>query len=147
MNSDKLKMIDVSKKKITKRLAIARGYIYLKKETINLIKEVKIKKGDVITASKLAGIAGAKRTYFLLPLCHPLSFDNVEINIRLDERNSRIEVESKVKGEGKTGYEMEALTSVAIALLNIYDMCKGVDKEMKISDIFLLEKKGGKSGR
>lgn len=147
MHFENLKMVDISKKKSTERVAIARGFIKLQKKTIDLIKKGKIEKGDVIGATKFVGISAAKRTYFLLPLCHPISFENVEIDVKIDEKNSWIEVESKVKGEAKTGYEMEALTSVTAALLNIYDMCKGVDKKMKITDIFLVKKTGGKSGR
>jgi cyclic pyranopterin phosphate synthase len=147
MHSNNLKMIDISEKKTTKRLAVARGYIKIKKDVLRLIEKEKIEKGNVLVASKLAGILASKKTYFLLPLCHPISFENIEIDIEIDKKNSQIKVESKVKGEAKTGYEMEALTSVVVALLNIYDMCKSLDREMKITEISLLEKKGGKSER
>lgn len=154
----KIKMVDVSKKQITYRKAKAHGKICLKKDTLELIKNFEIKKGDVLATAKLAGIMAAKRTHELIPLCHPLSITNIEIKFFLEgndnnnddnENNNKISnitCISEVKCDGKTGVEMEALISVSIALLTIYDMCKAVDRNMKIGDIMLIEKSGGKSG-
>ncbi|MFN3396519.1 MAG: cyclic pyranopterin monophosphate synthase MoaC [Thermodesulfovibrionales bacterium] len=142
----KAKMVDVSDKPETQREAIARGSVYVKPETIALIKEKAIKKGDVITVAKVAGIMAAKKTSELIPLCHPLNITSVSVEITMDEHKNRLDIESRVKTLGQTGVEMEALTAVSVAALTIYDMCKAVDKEMIISDIMLIEKKGGRSG-
>jgi len=139
-------MVDVSEKPLTQREAIARGSVYLKPETITLIKEKAIKKGDVITVAKVAGIMAAKRTAELIPMCHPLNITSVGLDITISEEEKRLDIEARVKTVGPTGVEMEALTAVSIAALTIYDMCKAVDKEMIISDIMLIEKRGGKSG-
>ncbi len=140
------KMVDVSEKQITKREAIARGSIYMKPETLKLIKDKKIPKGDVFSVAKVAGIMAAKKTSDIIPMCHPLNITSVGINFELKEMENKIEIESCVKVLGQTGVEMEALTAVSVAALTIYDMCKAVDKEMTISDIILIEKKGGRSG-
>lgn len=140
------KMVDVSSKPLTERKAVAKGSVYMKKETFNLIREGKVSKGDVLSAAKIAGIMAAKKTSEIIPLCHPLNITSVDIDFRLDAKRNRIEIESRVKIVGQTGVEMEALTAVSAAALTIYDMCKAVDKEMTISDIMLMEKRGGKSG-
>lgn len=142
----KAKMVDVSDKPQTQREAIARGSVYVKPETIALIKDKAIKKGDVITVAKVAGIMAAKKTAGLIPMCHPLNITSVSVEVTINEGKKRLDIESKVKTIGQTGVEMEALTAVSVAALTIYDMCKAVDKEMTISDIMLIEKKGGRSG-
>ncbi len=142
----KAKMVDVSEKPRTQREAIARGAIYMKPETIRMIIERAIPKGDVITVARVAGIMAAKRTSDLIPMCHPLNLTSVNVDISIEEEKNRLTIESMVKTVGQTGVEMEALTAVSVTALTIYDMCKAVDKEMVISDIMLLEKRGGKSG-
>lgn len=141
------KMVDVSSKPSTEREAVAKGSVYMKKKTFGLIKKGKVSKGDVLSVAKIAGIMAAKRTYEVIPLCHPLNITSVEIDFNLDGSKNRVDIESRVKTTGQTGVEMEALTSVSAAALTIYDMCKAVDKEIIISDIMLMEKSGGKSGR
>ena len=140
------KMVDVGSKPLTKRMAIARGSVCMKKETFKLIESGRVSKGDVLNVARLAGIMAAKRTSEIIPLCHPLNITSVDIDFKLDEKKSRIGIESRVKITGQTGVEMEALTAVSAAALTIYDMCKAVDKGMVISDIMLIEKCGGKSG-
>jgi len=132
------KMVDVSDKTLQQRRAIASGKILLAAETIELIRQNQIQKGDVLTVAKIAGIGAAKQTAYLIPLCHPLTIDN--INVQLHITQNSIIAESEVKCVGKTGVEMEALTAVNIALLTIYDMCKAVDKNMQIGEIKLLHK-------
>lgn len=141
------RMVDVSAKPLTERLAVAKGSVYMKKETFTLIREGKITKGDVLRTAKIAGIMGAKKTSEIIPLCHPLNITSVDIDFKPDDKKNRIEIESRVKTIGQTGVEMEALIAVSIAALTIYDMCKAVDKEITISDIMLIEKRGGKGGR
>ncbi|MHC4122557.1 MAG: cyclic pyranopterin monophosphate synthase MoaC [Planctomycetota bacterium] len=131
-------MVDIGGKEPQKRRAIARGTISLSAEALNLIRENRIKKGDVLTVAQIAGIGAAKQTAGLIPLCHPLALDKVDI--RLDITSEGIAVQSEVRCVGKTGVEMEALTAVAVALLTVYDMCKAVDKNMQIGEIRLLEK-------
>jgi len=145
-NKGSARMVDVSAKPITLREATARGRIYMNKETLNLINENKIAKGNVLETAKLAGIMAAKRTGTLIPLCHPLNLTSVDIDFKVDQKRNFIDILATVKCSGPTGVEMEAMTAVSIAALTIYDMCKAVDREMIISDIMLLEKKGGKSG-
>jgi cyclic pyranopterin phosphate synthase len=140
------RMVDVSEKQITRREAVARGSVYMKTGTIKLIKGRKVPKGDVFSVAKIAGIAAAKKTSELIPLCHPLSIASVDIDFDLNGKRNKVEIEARVKVVGPTGVEMEALTAVSVAALTIYDMCKAVDKEMVISDIMLIEKKGGRSG-
>ena len=139
-----MKMVDISSKKITEREAVAEGEIYMKPSTILAVKEGEIPKGDVLTAAKIAGIAAAKETPFLIPLCHPIPIDYMDIELNLEEK--KITVKTVVKGNAKTGVEMEALTACAVAALTIYDMCKPLDKEIVISNIRLIKKSGGKSG-
>ncbi|ACN99589.1 bifunctional molybdenum cofactor biosynthesis protein MoaC/MoaB [Sulfurihydrogenibium azorense] len=138
-----MKMADVSMKFETIREAQAEGKIYLSKETIEMIKNKQIPKGDVITASQMAGLLGAKKTPEVLPFCHPILIDQAFVEVQLQEDG--IYVKSFVRCIGRTGVEMEALTAVSAALLNVYDMCKAFDKNMVISDIKLVSKKGGKS--
>ena len=142
----KVRMVDVSEKSSTKREAVARGSVHMKPLTIQLITDNAIAKGDVISVAKIAGIMGAKKASELIPLCHPLSITTIAIEITLDESRNAVDVEATAKTVGQTGVEMEALTAVSVAALTIYDMCKAVDKEMIISDIMLMEKRGGKSG-
>ncbi|GAB4413067.1 MAG: cyclic pyranopterin monophosphate synthase MoaC [Thermodesulfovibrionales bacterium] len=142
----KARMVDVSEKPATHREAVARGSIYMRPETIRLIKDMAIPKGDVIAVARVAGIMAAKKTSELIPMCHPLNITSVTVDIRIDEEGNKLDVEAKVKTLGQTGVEMEALTAVSIAALAIYDMCKAVDKGITISDIMLMEKRGGKSG-
>ena len=140
-------MVDVSEKEETLREAVAHGSISMNSETFRLIMDKKIAKGDVLGVARIAGIMGAKRTSDLIPMCHPLNITSIQVDfIPLEEKN-RIDIEARVKIKGKTGVEMEAFTAVAVAALTIYDMCKAVDRGMVISDIHLLEKSGGKSGR
>jgi len=141
---EKIKMVDVGDKEATKREAIARGYLSLKKETVQAIKEGKIPKGDVLSVANVAGILAAKKTASLIPMCHPLRITSVKIDFELKE--DTIIINSKVSAIDRTGVEMEALTAVALSALTIYDMCKGVDRGISISRIELIEKKGGKSG-
>ena len=138
-----MKIVDVSGKFKTRRVTTAVGYIKLSPKTLNLIRENKIPKGNVIEASKLSALYGVKNAQFLLPFCHSLNIDNVEVSV--DIKQDGIEVKVSVMGIERTGYEMEALTGVSIALLNIYDMCKGIDNSMIIEDIRLIKKSGGKS--
>ena len=140
------KMIDVSEKNITDRIAIASGFIELNTETIHLVKIGNLKKGDVLTVAKIAGIQASKKTSSLIPLCHNLNLNKIDIEFNIDKKENKIYCKSTVNCSGKTGVEMEALTAVSVALLTIYDMCKSSDKNMLISEIKLLEKRGGKSG-
>jgi len=140
------RMVDVSEKPSTQREAVARGSITMKKMTFRLIKDRGIEKGDVLGVARVAGIMAAKKTSEIIPMCHPLPISSVTIDFGFDKKYDRINIVSRVKIRGQTGVEMEALTAVAAAALTIYDMCKAVDREMVISDILLLEKKGGKSG-
>lgn len=142
----KARMVDVSQKPPTSREAVAKGSILMKAATIRIILEKAMPKGDVIAVARVAGIMAAKKTSELIPMCHSLNLTHVNINIRVDAENNSIDVESAVKCIGQTGVEMEALTAVSVSLLTIYDMCKAVDKGMTISDIMLIEKRGGKSG-
>lgn len=137
-------MVDVSDKDITDRVAIATGRITLCDEAMEAIKGRKIKKGDVLTVAQVAGIMGQKRTSELIPMCHNINLTDSKITFEIEGND--IVVFSKAKTAGKTGVEMEALMGVNIALLTVYDMCKAIDKRMLISDVHLVEKKGGKSG-
>ncbi len=137
------RMVDVSEKNETQRKAIARGYIKMNEETIQMIVDGKMKKGDVLSVAQVGGICGAKKTWDLIPMCHNILLTGADISFEIEK--DRIWVEATVKTTGKTGVEMEALTAVSIATLTIYDMCKAVDKHMVIGDIKLIEKRGGKS--
>jgi cyclic pyranopterin phosphate synthase len=140
------RMVDVSNKEITSRIAIARGTVYMRPETLRLIQEGKVEKGDVFSVARVAGIMAAKKTSELIPMCHPLNITSVKIELNPAQNPPRVEIEASVRVEGKTGVEMEAMTAVAVAGLTIYDMCKAVDREMSIGDIRLVKKSGGKSG-
>ncbi|MDD2498081.1 MAG: cyclic pyranopterin monophosphate synthase MoaC [Desulfitobacteriaceae bacterium] len=140
------RMVDVSDKKETVRVAVARGEIKMKPETLAFIKEGTMAKGDVLAVSQVAAIMGAKRTPDLIPMCHPLALTGIDVSFRIDEQESKVEIEATAKITGKTGVEMEALTAVSIGALTIYDMCKAVDKGMTIENIRLVSKSGGKSG-
>ena len=140
------KMVDVSDKDITSRIAVARGTIHMRAETLALILANKVEKGDVFSVARVAGIMAAKKTSELIPMCHPLSITSVEIDLTPAENPARVEIEASVRVSGKTGVEMEAMTAVSMAGLTIYDMCKAVDREMSIGEIRLVKKSGGKSG-
>ena len=139
-------MVDVGIKAITKRVAIAKGRIFLAKSTIDKLKNNAFAKGDVLGVAKIAGILGAKQTANLIPLCHPLGLEHTDLSFEIDNEIDAIEITAECCISGKTGIEMEALTAVSVAALTIYDMCKSADKKMRISDIRLTHKSGGKSG-
>lgn len=139
------RMVDISDKKATMRLARASGFVRMQPATLDMIEKNLLPKGNVFEVAKIAGIMAAKKTSDLIPMCHPLSITHINIRIDVDRKRNGILVESEVKLEGKTGVEMEALSAVSVASLTIYDMCKAVDKTMIIEDVKLLEKKGGKS--
>ncbi|MGD0625124.1 MAG: cyclic pyranopterin monophosphate synthase MoaC [Thermodesulfobacteriota bacterium] len=140
------RMVDVSAKPVTHRVAVASGRVLMKAQTLQRIVNKEIEKGDVLGVARVAGILAAKRTGEMIPMCHPLALDSVEIRFRTDARHSQVHIEARVRSTGKTGVEMEALMATAAAALTIYDMCKAVDRGMTISDIKLMKKSGGKSG-
>ena len=142
----RVRMVDVSDKAETRRAATAKGAVLMRPETIALIREGGVKKGDVLTVARLAGIMGAKRTPDLIPLCHPLNLTSIEVELTLDEARSAVDITATAKLSGRTGAEMEAMTAVAVAALTVYDMCKAVDRGMRLTDILLTRKSGGKSG-
>ncbi len=144
--SGRARMVDVSGKPETVREAVAQGFVSMKKSTLKMIREGRMSKGDVLGVARIAGIMAAKKTAGIIPMCHPLNITSAEVSVEYDEKRGGIEIESRVKIKGVTGVEMEALTAVAAAALTIYDMCKSVDRRMIISEILLLEKRGGKSG-
>ncbi len=139
-------MVDVAEKSETKRVARAAGVIRMRPETLQLLAAGGSKKGDVLGVARIAAIQGAKRTAELIPLCHPLPLTRVTVDFRVDPGHSLVECTAVTETVGRTGVEMEALTAVSVGLLTIYDMCKAVEKGMRIEDIRLLEKQGGKSG-
>jgi cyclic pyranopterin phosphate synthase len=140
------RMVDVGEKPVTQRSATAKGAVLVAPETLVLIRSGGGKKGDVLAAARLAGIMGAKRTADLIPLCHTLGLDSVEMELTTKESPPRVEITARCKVTGRTGIEMEALTAVSVAALTVYDMCKAVDRKMQITDIRLIEKTGGRSG-
>jgi len=142
----RVNMVDVSDKAITERVAIASGCVLMRTETLALVKSGTAKKGDVITVAEIAGVMATKQTANLIPLCHPLPITGAKIEIEHDDNLPGLRVKARVKTTGQTGIEMEALTAVSVTCLTIYDMLKAVDKAMRIADIELLEKTGGKSG-
>jgi cyclic pyranopterin phosphate synthase len=144
--SGRVQMVNVGQKPDTERVAVAKGEITMQPETLRLIAEGGTPKGDVLTTAQIAGIMAAKRTPDLIPLCHPLQLTKVDVDFEIDEADARIEITATVRCRGKTGVEMEALTAVSVAALTIYDMAKAVEKTMRISNIRLLRKSGGKSG-
>lgn len=139
-------MVDVGEKAETERVAIARGEVLMKRKTFELIRSGQTKKGDVLTVAQIAGIGAAKRTADLIPLCHPLPLTHIQVDLKLVESLPGIEITAKVKTIGKTGVEMEALTAVSVAALTVYDMAKAAEKTMRIQNIHLVEKHGGRSG-
>ena len=140
------RMVDVTQKPDTQREAVAKGVVKMKPSTFNQLKTVSVPKGDVLSVAQLAGIMAAKQTPNLIPLCHPLLIGDITVELSLDDKDSTVEITTTVKSIGKTGVEMEALTATAVAALTIYDMCKAVDRSMKIDNIHLVKKSGGKSG-
>lgn len=140
------RMVDVSEKEESVREAVARGSVYMKRETLSAIAEGRIKKGDVLSVAQVGGIMGAKSTPDIIPMCHNVNIYGADIEFQMDVENSKLDIEAVVKTVGVTGVEMEALTAVSVAALTIYDMCKAIDKFMVISDIHLVHKRGGKSG-
>ena len=139
-------MVDVSDKDITGRTATAAGSVFMEPETVRKILEGGVSKGDVLSVARLAGIMGAKRTPDLIPLCHPLALTSVKLDLSVDEARNAVDITATAKLKGRTGVEMEALTAVSVAALTVYDMCKAVDRGMRIADIRLVHKAGGKSG-
>ena len=139
-------MVDVADKAETERRAVAKGRVFMAPETLALIREGAVKKGDVLSVARLAGIMGAKRTPDLIPLCHPLALTSVKVDLELDDTASAVEITASCGLKGRTGVEMEALTAVAVAALTVYDMCKARDRAMRIGDLRLVHKSGGKSG-
>ena len=140
------KMVDVGEKAPSFRSAAAGARVLVSRETFHLIRSGGMKKGDVLTVAQIAGIMGAKRTPELIPMCHPLILEGVDLSLRLDEERCSVEIRAEVRCEGRTGVEMEALTAASVAALTVYDMCKAVQKDMVITDIRLLEKSGGVHG-
>ncbi len=139
-------MVDVSEKQITERVAVAKGMVIMKPSTLQLIEQGAMAKGDVLAVAQTAGIMAAKRTFELIPLCHPLQITNVSLQFNLDKEKSGVEITAEVKAAERTGVEMEALTAVAVSALTIYDMCKAVDRGIRLEAIRLVKKSGGKSG-
>ena len=139
-------MVDVTDKAVSQRQAIATGMVTMQADTLRMIAEGSHKKGDVLAIARIAGIQAAKKTADLIPLCHPLMLSSVKVDFDLNHANNTVEIRAMCKLAGQTGVEMEALSAVSVAALTIYDMCKAVDKGMRISDIQLEEKQGGRSG-
>ena len=142
----KANMVDISAKPASQRIAIAAGRVLMAAETLMLIRAGNLKKGDVLSAARIAGIMAAKRTAELIPLCHPISIDKIALDFAFDDQACAIDIEATVASTGKTGVEMEALTAVSVAALTIYDMAKAIDRGMRLTDIRLIEKRGGVRG-
>ena len=140
------RMVDVTDKDTTSRIAVARGMICMRPETLDMIVEKKVAKGDVFSVARVAAMMAAKKTPDLIPMCHPLNITSVELSLTPERNPARVEIEAVVKVTGQTGVEMEAMTAVAVCGLTIYDMCKAADREMSIGEIRLVKKSGGKSG-
>ena len=140
------KMVDVGEKSPTRRTATAAARVLVNENTFDLIRSGGMKKGDVLTVAQVAGVMGAKRTPDLIPMCHPILMDGIDLSLRLDEQRCAVEIQATVSCDGRTGVEMEALTAVSTAALTVYDMCKAVQKDMVITDIRLLRKTGGVHG-
>ena len=145
-NEGRVRMVDVTAKKPTVRTAVAGGEMYMNPETFDLIKQQKVKKGNVLETARIAGVMAAKKTSELIPMCHPLNITHIQVDFSPDASKSCMGIEATVRAVDQTGVEMEAITAVSVAALTIYDMCKSHDKEMTISKIRLLKKSGGKSG-
>ena len=141
-----VRMVDVTAKQPSDRIAVAQGVVTMSSETFEMIYNQAVKKGNVLETARIAGIMAAKKTHELIPMCHPLNITHISVDFFPDKAASSIRIETSVRLLGRTGVEMEALTATSVAALTIYDMCKSYDKEMVISDIYLLEKSGGKSG-
>jgi cyclic pyranopterin monophosphate synthase len=144
--SGRAHMVDVGAKPETERVAVARGEVYLRPETVDLVRKGLMKKGDVLTVAQIAGVMAAKRTAELIPLCHPIPINQVEVALELDDTLPGVQISATVRTTGKTGVEMEALTAVSVAALTVYDMVKAVEKTGRIQNIRLVEKHGGLSG-
>ncbi|MFN2194508.1 MAG: cyclic pyranopterin monophosphate synthase MoaC [Anaerolineales bacterium] len=144
--SGRAQMVNVGDKPVTSRTAVARGEVWMADKTLAAIKAGAIKKGDVLTVAKIAGIQAAKRTSDLIPLCHPLPIDQIEVDLAFDDQLPGITISASIHTNAKTGVEMEALTAVSVAALTIYDMAKAIEKTMRIQNIRLIEKHGGLSG-
>lgn len=142
----KARMVDVGEKEASLRIAIAKGEIMMQPETLRLIREGQMKKGDVLTVAQIAGITGGKRTADLIPFCHALSLEHLSVDFEFDDELPGIKISATARVQGKTGVEMEALTAVSVAALTIYDMAKAAEKTMRIQNIRLVEKRGGLSG-
>ncbi len=140
------RMVDVSDKDVTDRTATARGSVIMAPGTLQLILDGSVKKGDVISVARLAGIMAAKRTSDMIPLCHPLALNKVDVDLTCDPDRNAVDIEATCRVSGRTGVEMEALTAVSVAALTVYDMCKAVDRGMRLTEIRLVHKAGGKSG-
>ena len=140
------KMVDVGEKPLSRRTAVAAGRVLVNRETFALIRSGGMKKGDVLTVAQIAGIMGAKKTPELIPMCHPVVMDGVDLALQLDEDRCSVEIRATVRCDGRTGVEMEALTAVSAAALTVYDMCKAVQKDITITDIRLISKTGGIHG-
>lgn len=140
------KMVDVGEKGVTRRTAVAAARVLVNDETFSLIRSGGMKKGDVLTVAQIAGVMGAKRTPELIPMCHPILMDGIDLTLHLDEDRRSVEIRATVTCDGRTGVEMEALTAVATAALTVYDMCKAVQKDMVIADVRLVSKTGGVHG-
>jgi cyclic pyranopterin monophosphate synthase len=140
------RMVDVSPKEPTARQAVAQGYVYMQPATLRAVMEQQVAKGDVLQVARIAGIMAAKQTSSLIPMCHPLELTSVEVDLVPEPQATRIRIEARVRNIGRTGVEMEALSAVTVAGLTVYDMCKSLDRGMRLSDIELLHKSGGKSG-
>ena len=140
------KMVDVGEKSPTRRTATAAARVLVNENTVALIRSGGMKKGDVLTVAQVAGVMGAKRTPDLIPMCHPILMDGIDLSLRLDEQRCAVEIQATVSCDGRTGVEMEALTAVSTAALTVYDMCKAVQKDMVITDIRLIRKTGGVHG-
>jgi cyclic pyranopterin monophosphate synthase len=146
MTDINIRMADVSEKAVTVRQAIAKGRITMKAATLKAVQDARLPKGDALATAKIAGILAAKETPRLIPMCHPLLIEEVQVDFTVDKKRSAVEITCMVKGSGKTGYEMEALTALSVSALTIYDMCKSLDTSLKIEDVRLVRKSGGKSG-
>lgn len=142
----RVRMVDVGDKQKTKRIAVAAGKISMEPETLSMIMDAKVKKGNVLETARIAGVMAAKKTSDLIPMCHPINITHARVDFSFDTKNNCIDIEAEVSLTEKTGVEMEALTAVSVAALTIYDMCKSYDRAMKISEIHLKSKSGGKSG-
>jgi cyclic pyranopterin phosphate synthase len=144
--SGQVRMVDVGAKPETERVAVAAGEVHVQSETLDLIARGELAKGDVLNTARLAGVMAAKRTAQLIPLCHPIPLTHIDVDLTLDEAESRVRIRATVRSRGRTGVEMEALTAVSVAALTVYDMAKAVERTMRIENVRLVEKRGGQRG-